>query len=204
VNYLIYDLEIIKAIPNKKETPLRGIEYCQGWTDYGNMGISVIGVGSLHVSGTDAKTYRLGEPKYLIADEYGLGAFERMVNGADGIIGFNSVNFDDKLMAAQGVKVQTTVDMLEELRISAYGSSAYQDCPKGHSYKLAAIGEHNGYPKTGNGENAAIQWQQGKHKEVIDYCLNDVKITGELMVQFLEGVLVDPNTDLTLRPRRTL
>lgn len=41
---LIYDCEIIKAIRDPKKVDLAHIEYCNGWDDYENMGISVIGV----------------------------------------------------------------------------------------------------------------------------------------------------------------
>lgn len=40
---LVYDCEIVKAIPSSKEAPTPGIEYCAGWRDFANMGISVIG-----------------------------------------------------------------------------------------------------------------------------------------------------------------
>ena len=40
---LIYDIEIIKAIPSKNGERITGIEYCEGWKDHANMGISVIG-----------------------------------------------------------------------------------------------------------------------------------------------------------------
>jgi hypothetical protein len=41
MKYILYDLEIKNAIPDK--SPIPGIEYCGGWNDHGNMGISVIG-----------------------------------------------------------------------------------------------------------------------------------------------------------------
>lgn len=40
---LVYDIEIIKAIPQKDSPKKQGIEYCKGWHDHQNMGISVIG-----------------------------------------------------------------------------------------------------------------------------------------------------------------
>lgn len=40
MNALIYDIEIVKGIPDKKKTMLEGIEYCAGWEDHANMGIS--------------------------------------------------------------------------------------------------------------------------------------------------------------------
>ena len=41
-NILIYDCEIAKAIQGRNETRLEGVEYCDGWEDFGNMGISCI------------------------------------------------------------------------------------------------------------------------------------------------------------------
>ena len=45
-----------------------------------------------------------------------------------------------------------------------------------------------------------LLWQQGKHQEVIDYCMNDVKITKELILLFLDLHLKDPNTGAILSP----
>ena len=40
---LIYDCEIDKGIEKDPAQRLDGIEYCDGWRDFANMGISVIG-----------------------------------------------------------------------------------------------------------------------------------------------------------------
>lgn len=197
-NLLCYDLEIVKAIPPKDASEkIPGIEYCQGWTDFGGMGISVIGCCWIQIDG-NGRVSRL-DPMVLIADKYGLAKFAKMVNDADGIVGFNSRNFDDKLMAANGVRVTTSYDLLEEIRIAAYGSADYRDCPKGYSYKLGHIAAANGLAKTGDGANAAIQWQQGHHGEVIEYCKNDVAITAKLFRMGVMGTLKDPNTGQLLQ-----
>jgi hypothetical protein len=60
--YGVFDLEIIKAIPPKDAADrLDGIEYCNGWTDYQGMGISV---GSL--SFYDSDTGEISD--YVTAD----------------------------------------------------------------------------------------------------------------------------------------
>lgn len=46
---------------------------------------------------------------------------------------------------------------------------------------------------------AQVRWlhnsgNKKKHQEVVDYCMNDVRITKELILLFLEGKLEDPNT----------
>lgn len=198
MNYLIYDCEIIKAIPGPGPDRLPSISYCQGWGDFGNMGVSVIGYSVLRMDGGCAQ---YDEPKYLIGDCYGLRAFERLAEEMR-VIGFNSASFDDRLMTANGVSgVTTTYDLLEEVRRAACGSIDYRDVPTGRSYRLAAIGEANGYPKTGDGANAAIDWQQGRHHEVIEYCINDVRITAELLILGLKGKLKDPNTGVPLKLR---
>jgi hypothetical protein len=37
---LVYDCEIVKAIPNGQKK--KGIEYCEGWGNFEGMGVSVI------------------------------------------------------------------------------------------------------------------------------------------------------------------
>lgn len=189
MNYLIYDCEILKCIPNRDGTRFEVYEYCDGWDDHANMGISVIGCqwsGESRpfacFSVSEFKTVRKQRPGYLV--------------------GFNSRRFDDSLMRANGLYVETDYDLLEEVRIAAYGSPEWEDQPQGFSYALGAIGEANGFPKTGSGALAPQLWQQGKHQEVIDYCLNDARITKALLELGLKGNLIDPNTGqkLQLRP----
>lgn len=188
MKYILYDIEIIKAIPDK--SPIPEIQYCGGWNDHANMGISVIGFCQILTGDDDPfavldtrdplSSFAISKPDYLIGDEFGLAAFAKLANDADGVIGFNSRNFDDRVMLAVGYPVATTYDLLEEVRIAAYGSADFLGAPKGYSYKLGKIGEANGHAKTGDGANAAIQWQNGEHRAVIEYCLNDVAITAQL------------------------
>lgn len=207
--HILYDIEIIKAIPEK--SPIPGIQYCGGWNDHGNMGVSVIGFCEVLTGDDDPfavldtrdplSSFTVSKLDYLIGDEFGLAAFAKLANDADGVIGFNSRNFDDRVMLAMGFPVATTYDLLEEVRIAAYGSADFRRAPKGHSYKLGKIGDANGYPKTGDGANAAIQWQSGEHRAVIEYCLNDVAITATLLNMGLGGNLKDPNTGAMLQLR---
>jgi hypothetical protein len=196
--YVLYDLEIIKAIPGKSK-PIDGIEYCGGWGDHSNMGISVIGFCDFFVFDHDA--FVIGDPQYVIGDEYGLQSFKQYANQNEGIIGFNSKNFDDKVMSASGFSITTNYDLLDEVRLAAYGSKSFQDAPQGHSYKLGLIAAVNKCSKTGDGANAAIEWQQGMHKKVIEYCMNDVAISAKILKLGLEGKLKDPNTGKMLQLR---
>lgn len=50
---------------------------------------------------------------------------------------------------------------------------------------LEVLPEVVGKGKSGNGELAPILWQDGKHQQVIDYCLNDVKLLRSLYFKFI-------------------
>lgn len=188
MTYLIYDLEIIRCIPTKG-FHFDGWQYCSGWDDFAKMGIACAGF-----------AYADGSTGFWDSRFLGLNDLQAALKSAC-IIGFNSKSFDDRLCAANGVQVATDYDLLEEIRIAAYGSPRWEDCPQGHSYALGKIGSANGFPKTGSGELAPQLWQQGKYQEVIDYCVNDTIITRELLLLGLAGKLRDPNTGafLTLR-----
>ncbi|WP_027250452.1 hypothetical protein [Planktothrix agardhii] len=183
---IVFDCEIIKCIPNG--ATFSDYEYCEGWRDFENMGISVIG-------------FYDGEIYYHDLSPF--NHFKRMTISPT-IVGFNSKQFDDNLCQANGINIMTTYDLLEEIGRAAFGSPNWEDTPKGFSYSLGAIAIANGFTKTGTGSGAARLWQDGKHQEVINYCVNDVKLTVELLKLGLRGKLIDPNTDglLTLRDYR--
>lgn len=194
---IVYDCEIIRCIPPQgiAMTTLEtgevyfnrfgdGFQYCGGWEDYENMGISVICAIELESD----KSYTFIHPE---TSNFQNLVYSVQQNGQ--IAGFNSINFDDKLCRANGIAVTTNFDLLQEIRLAAYGSANWVDCPKGHSYKLDAIARANGYAKTGSGSLAPQLWQQGKRQEVVDYCMNDAKITKELILLFLDGKLKNPN-----------
>jgi hypothetical protein len=188
-NILIYDCEIISLIDTGKIPRLEGYRYCNGWRDYSNMGISVIGTYVLHPS---IKINGFKHP-------FDADLVQKFFDSFDIVIGFNSKGFDDKLLSYNGIEVETTYDLLEEIRYAAYSSRSWEDCPKGHSYKLDAIAQANGMAKSGSGELAPKLWQDGKHQEVIDYCLHDCVITAKLLNLGLNGQLIDPNTGSKLQ-----
>lgn len=188
MQYLIYDCEIVKCIPNRDGTRFDGYEYCEGWHDHANMGISVIGY---QWSGLSAPRHcRTVEDFRLVYSMHPIV-----------LVGFNSHNFDDKLLAANGLEVVTGYDILEEVRIAAGFGPTYDTVPKGFSYSLDAIARMNGMAKTGDGASAPQLWQRGNHKQVIDYCVNDVRITKAILELGLAGELKDPNTGEKLQLR---
>ena len=192
---LIYDCEIIKAIRDPKKVDLAHIEYCNGWDDYENMGISVIGVNFINEEGDQIFNHNVlgyGPMGELDSFQYGLDV-------ADVLVGFNNQSFDDKLLKANGFVIPENVvnyDLLAEIWEGA-GLGREFVYPTHAGFGLDAICKANGLgEKSGNGANAAILWQKGKHQEVIDYCENDIKLTRKLFDLIQEkGEIKDPRED---------
>ncbi|WP_041237721.1 hypothetical protein [Gloeothece citriformis] len=197
---IIYDCEIIKCLPSLQKKLEPNFMYCQGWNDFCNMGISVIAFQVLEdLQDVNNRFYYFTNPNNLIPY-----TFEKLNDFLDStffVIGFNTKKFDDKLMRANGMKIKTNYDLLEEIRRAGYGSPQWKHQPKHWNYTLEAIARANGMSKTGSGDLAPQLWQQGKHQMVVDYCLNDVKLTNQILKLGLSGQLIDPNTGkyLTLK-----
>lgn len=183
---LIYDCEIIKAIPDTNKVNLGHIEYCKGWDDFENMCISVIGT----TQGT------FGDSKHC---KYELERFQDDLYTTDALVGFNNQHFDDNLIKANGFSIPDDIinyDILAEIWEGA-GLGRVFVYPSHAGFSLDAICIANGLgEKTGTGANAAILWQQGKEKEVIDYCMHDIKLTKDLFDLIQEtGEIKDPRED---------
>jgi hypothetical protein len=185
MNYLFYDCEIIRLIGRNRSYP--NLKYCQGWNDFKNMGIAIIGFMLEETWG-----YDLNEENKIPWSE--LSNFRAALATGAKLVGFNSRRFDDYLLQANGFKVSTDYDLLELIRLSAYGSKDWRSQPKGFSYSLESLALANGWKKSGRGDLAPILWQSGYRQEVIDYNRRDVEITSALWKLAVKGSLVDPNT----------
>lgn len=189
---IIYDIEIKNAIPDRKSANLPGITYCRGWDDHANMGISVIGA------------YDMKADAYHVYLEDNFSAFQSLIEGRT-VVGFNSIPFDDVVCAAHGITVKTHYDILREV----YAAKGLNPFPARFSseyagYGLDALCEATlGMKKTGHGGHAPVLWQQGKYGEVIDYCLNDVRLSVALMrrIWSAQGI-TDPKTGDMLFPAK--
>jgi hypothetical protein len=185
---IIYDCEIIKCIPSYDESE-PDLEYCGGWEDFANMGISVIGA------------YELETNRYRIFLKDNLDEFQNLVEQSEHIIGFNSISFDDNLCRANGINITTTYDLLCEVRIASGQPPHYTPRRTRGGYSLDALAYANlNCRKSGSGAKAPILWQQGRIGEVIDYCLNDVQITVALWERAqTHGWLEDPTNGKALK-----
>lgn len=178
---LVYDVEIEKGISQGRRIP--GIEYCEGWEDKQNMGISVI------------CAYTYWDATYHVFCEDNFGDFQELVQSATEIIGFNSESFDDVVCSYSGLTVKTTYDILREV----YKSLGFPPYPDHFSHKYKGYGlnalckTNNIGKKIGHGASAPVLWQQGKIGQVINYCLRDVRMTKGLFDKIITiGCLKSP------------
>jgi DEAD/DEAH box helicase domain-containing protein len=173
--------------------------YCSGWRDFKNMGISVI---ACHLQGFNQ--FKDGFYNFANLNNYipfACQTFQDILAYKPLLIGFNSHNFDDALLRANNIIVNSNYDVLEEIRMAGYGSRQWKKQPPGWSYDLDAIARANGMKKTGRSELAPRLWQQGERQKVSDYCLNDVFLTVNILKLGQEGKLIDPNTGKYLKLR---
>lgn len=182
---LVYDCEIIKGILGRNDVAIPGIEYCDGWRDFANMGISVIG----------AYDYEDDRYRVFLADNF--DEFQTLVDQRKVIIGFNSLAFDNHLCEANDINVPDSKswDLLVETWKGAGLGPAFQ-YPSHAGYGLNAVaGANIGQHKSGHGALAPVLWQQGKIGQVVDYCLQDVALTKKLFDRVIQREsLVNPKT----------
>ena len=195
VRALIYDIEIKKCIQGRHE-PKRheGMEYCDGWHDHANMGISVIGA------------YDYVEDRTRVFCDDNMGDFLDLCDDRDVLVGFNSIAFDNAVIAATiGIPAfpeAKCYDLLRELWAAAGLPPEFEGKTHG-GFGLDATCEKNfGTRKSGNGELAPVLWQQGKIGKVVDYCLNDIRLTKQVFDRVLGlGSLRHPKTGEELKMR---
>ena len=193
--YLIYDLEICKAIPPKNAADrLPDIKYCKDWSDLEGMGIAciswaILNTNTLELERTFCSLWD-GDPYHQL---FSLKTSNRYFIG-----GFNSWAFDDPLLRRNDFEIRSDFDILDLVLVAA-GVKGTAYWKQGYKYNLAAIAAANGMAKTGHGENAPILYQKGQITKLLTYCLNDSIVSAEILVKLLKGELIDPNTQQPLK-----
>lgn len=171
-NWIIYDIEILKAIPTKSDVYTEGITYCEGWHDHANMGISVVGV------------YEYAADRYRVFCDDNKDELRQVLEQAERIIGFNNNAFDNQVLALNWsieIPPEKSYDLLVEIW-AAVGLGPQFNWRTHGGVGLDAMAQANlGEGKTGHGAIAPIDWQRGKIGAVIDYCLQDVRLTKRLI-----------------------
>lgn len=196
---LIYDIEIKKAILGKGEDLLVNIDYCDGWDDHANMGVSCIGA------------YDYVEDRYRVFMDDNYSEFKDLIARRNLIIGFNNINFDNRVIHAYGL-IDYTHEALQELEDKSYdllqaiwqSATGVEGIHRNFDFKV-----HMGYGldacikanfpevggKTGHGALAPVDYQQKKFGSLVDYCLSDVWLTKMLFDQVRDqGYMTNPKT----------
>lgn len=181
---IIYDLEIIRMIPPKDKPLDLSLQYCNGWTDYLNMGISII---TTYVSSGFSSSPE-GIRTFVNSEglmPYDFPEFRALLAEKPIVLGFNSQRFDDKVAQANGIDIATNYDIVSEIRRAAKAKG---------SYSLANLARANGTEK-GDGALAPLLWQMGKRDEVIAYGHQEMKALVAVLGLGLRGELKNPNND---------
>lgn len=180
---LVYDIEIHNAIPDKSGVREPDIQYCEGWGDHAGMGIACIG----------AIEVESGRPRLFYRDN--LAEFAELIQRHQTLIGFNSINFDNVVLAASGIVIPEArcYDLLREIWNADGLGPKFSPATHG-GYSLDACAAANfGAAKSGNGALAPVQFQRGQYGALSDYCLNDVHLTRLLLDQVLRhGSIAHP------------
>jgi len=98
-----------------------------------------------------------------------------ILENTDAIIGFNSMHFDIPLLNkhyAGDLTNLKNIDLILTIKESL-----------GRLIGLGTVAEETlGVGKSAHGSQAMEWWKQGKIQEVVDYCIQDVKVTKDLYV----------------------
>lgn len=185
---IIYDLEIQNLIPPRNGEKLPDFKYCDGWTDYVGMGFAC------------AAIYDTARAEYRLFDEFMLCELQKRFNRTDVIIGYNILNFDNRVLAAYDVTISPNkcYDLLAEIARAAGTPNDYS------GLSLNAVCEANfKNQKTGNAADAPKLYQRQQYGELFDYCLADVRLTKKLFDRVIEmGHIINPRTNIWIRVNR--
>lgn len=132
-----------------------------GRDNFGKLGISVVGA------------YVYGEDKYLSFEEHEIPEFEKSLQRAGCVVGFNIRHFDLAVLQpyiSWDLKNLPTLDLMDDIKKSL-GFRLYLD-----SLADATLGVR----KSGDGMQALRWYKEGKMDEIKKYCLKDVEITKNL------------------------
>lgn len=183
---LIYDCETARCIPNRHSPPVPGLEYCKGWNDFDGMGISLIGCWW-----KDAMHF-FSSRRFQV--------FQKIVDEADIIVGFNSAAFDDNLCRANGIDITTNYDLLQEVRVAAGMPAIYAPGITRPGYRLDDLALANlGAGKSGSGELAPVLWQRREKWKLISYLASDLVLTRAIWER--RNNLIDPTNGKVLSLR---
>lgn len=128
-----------------------------------------------------------------------MSEFQQLIDDRDLIVGFNSKKFDNSLCEANGIKIdhKPHYDILVQIARAVHPHTEkpyFKDCGLSNCCKA-----NFNTQKSGDGALAPVQWQNGEIGSVIDYCINDVRLTKKLFDKIMQGhPIVSPKDGKTL------
>jgi hypothetical protein len=146
----IIDVEIKKGILGRNEVPMEGIDYCSGWRDFPNMGVSVVCTFDLLTRLT----------RVFLEEDFD-DLREYIGKGPTG--GFNTRGFDLPLLKHHGIEVDEAEHFDALWRIwEAIGVDPARFEWRTHGgWSLDNIMQSTfGLSKSGSGAMAPVWWQQ--------------------------------------------
>jgi hypothetical protein len=191
---MAFDIEILNAIPNRDGRREPGIGYARDWDDHKGMDIACIAVWD----------YCTDMPLVICKDN--LETMRQMAAVYDVIVGFNTVKFDNRILAAHGIEFHPLAQQYDILRefwiLDGLDPDRFDPATHG-GYKLDICAQVNfGIGKSGDGATAPINWQRGKIGEVVSYCIRDVILTKRLFDIVLSGEYIGhPKTNQSVKLR---
>lgn len=195
---IVYDLECINAPVPRRGRELENYIYANGWDDYIGMGISVC---AWYDYNTDEIEYFTESDLENNSDS--VLKFKEIINSGELIIGFNISKYDNNMLRAHRIKINDNqcYDIYTQWLYALDLDPNNWDYKTHGGYGLDIMLTANGLAnKSGDGADAPYMWQDGKKKEVIEYCKNDVKIETTLLNCIFEhGGLINPKTGKLVR-----
>lgn len=162
---IFYDSEIICMVPMETEPRDETLFYCAGWSDFENMGISVVTV------------YDFVTCAYRVFLQDNLEKLRQLIESRSIIMGFNNKRFDDNLLAANGIEIPKSKSYDIWAQIVDTQSPGQRA-----GFSLNNMLKANGLEaKSGEGGNAPKLAQSGRWGELINYCLDDTRLSVQLL-----------------------
>ncbi|QQG42662.1 MAG: ribonuclease H-like domain-containing protein [Candidatus Giovannonibacteria bacterium] len=152
--------DVVFDIETKRSFNEAGISARDGGS-FEKLGVSVVG----------AYVYGLGQ--YLTFEEHEIPEFEKLLQRAGRVVGFNIRHFDLAVLQpyiSWNLKNLPALDLMDDVKKSL-----------GHRLYLDSLAEATlGVRKSGDGLQALKWYKEGKMGEIKKYCLKDVEITKNL------------------------
>ena len=188
MNALVLDVEIKRCIPDRRNpnaeseiNPVTGQPYlfCDGWEDWRGMGIGCVCV------------WDCLENMPLVFDETNLGELQNLIQLRQTVVGFNTINFDNKVLDANGVEVPTwkSFDVFAEV-LKVEGLERSDGGRTVDDFARANFGMQ----KSAHGSEAPKMYQRGELATLFSYCLRDVMLERRLFMRAVQGTLIHPKT----------